>query len=155
MGRPGRYPLDDVGNNLIDVLALAGGITPGGDDNVVVMLNNHGKPSRTSIDVPAMYRTGDMSHDIRLENGDVIYVERAPQFYIYGEVQRAGAYRLEPDMTVMQALSVGGGLTARGTLHGLEIQRRMPDGQIRDLREVRPTDAVQPNDVILVRERLF
>ena len=42
-----------------------------------------------------------------------------------------------------------------GTLHGLEIQRRMPDGQIRDLREVRPTDAVQPNDVILVRERLF
>src|SRR5205814_10080696 len=30
VGRPGRYPLDDVGNNLIDVLALAGGITPGG-----------------------------------------------------------------------------------------------------------------------------
>ncbi|TLZ10441.1 MAG: polysaccharide export protein EpsE [Gammaproteobacteria bacterium] len=155
VGRPGRYPLDDVSSKLTDVLALAGGISPGGDDNVVVMLNNHGKPSRTSIDVPAMYRTGDMSHDIRLENGDVIYVERAPQFYIYGEVQRAGAYRLEPDMTVMQALSVGGGLTARGTLHGLEIQRRMPDGQIRDLREIRPTDAVQPNDVILVRERLF
>ena len=155
VGRPGRYPLDDVSSKLTDVLALAGGISPGGDDNVVVMLNNHGKPSRTSIDVPAMYRTGDMSHNIRLENGDVIYVERAPQFYIYGEVQRAGAYRLEPDMTVMQALSVGGGLTARGTLRGLEIQRRMPDGQIQDLRAVRLTDAVQPNDVILVRERLF
>src|SRR5256714_5093278 len=155
VARPGRYPLDDVSSKLTDVLALAGGISPGGDDNVVVMLNNHGKPSRTSIDVPAMYRTGDMSHNIRLENGDVIYVERAPQFYIYGEVQRAGAYRLELDMTVMQALSVGGGLTTRGTLRGLEIQRRMPDGQIQDLREVRPTDAVQPNDVILVRERLF
>jgi polysaccharide export outer membrane protein len=58
-------------------------------------------------------------------------------------------------MTVMQALSVGGGLTARGTLRGLEIHRRMPDGQIQDLSAVRPTDAVQPNDVILVRERLF
>jgi polysaccharide export outer membrane protein len=155
VGRPGRYPLDDVSSNLTDVLALAGGINPGGDDNVVVMLNRNGKPTRTSIDVPAMYRTGDMSHNVRLQNGDVIYVERAPQFYIHGEVQRAGAYRLEPDMTVMQALSLGGGLTARGTLRGLEIHRRMPDGQIQDLSGVRLTDAVQPNDVILVRERLF
>src|SRR5207248_4179461 len=155
VGRPGRYPLDDVGNNLIDVLALAGGITPAGDDNVVVMLNRNGKPSRTSVDVPAMYRSGDMSHNLRLENGDVIYVERAPQFYIYGEVQHAGAFRLEPDMTVMQALSVGGGLTTRGTLRGLQIHRRMPDGQIQDLGSVRLTDVVQPNDVILVRERLF
>src|SRR5467141_4967031 len=56
VGRPGRYPLDDVSSNLTDVLALAGGINPGGDDNVVVMLNNNGKPARTSIDVPAMYR---------------------------------------------------------------------------------------------------
>jgi len=155
VARPGRYPLDDVSSNLTDVLALAGGISPGGDDNVVVLLNNHGKPTRTSIDVPAMYRTGDMSQNIRLQNGDVIYVERAPQFYIYGEVQRAGAYRLEPDMTVTQALSVGGGLTARGTLRGLEIQRRMPDGQTHELSAVRLTDAVQPNDVIRVRERLF
>jgi polysaccharide export outer membrane protein len=155
VGKPGRYPLDGVSDHLTDVLALAGGITPGGDDNVVVMLNRNGKPTRTLIDVPAMYRTGDMSHNVRLENGDVIYVERAPQFYVYGEVQRAGAYRLEPDMTVMQALSVGGGLTARGTLRGLEIQRRMPDGQTHDISPVRLTDPVEPNDVILVRERLF
>jgi hypothetical protein len=31
----------------------------------------------------------------------------------------------------------------------------MPDGQIQGLSVVRLTDAVQPNDVILVRERLF
>ena len=155
VGKPGRYPLDGVSDKLTDVLALAGGINPGGDDNVVVMLNRNGKASRTLIDVPAMYRSGDMSHNMRLENGDVIYVERAPQFYVYGEVQRAGGYRLEPDMTVMQALSVGGGLTARGTLRGLEIQRRMPDGQIHELGPVRLTDLVEPNDVILVRERLF
>jgi polysaccharide export outer membrane protein len=155
VGKPGRYPLDGVSDRLTDVLALAGGITPGGDDNVVVMINRNGKASRTLIDVPAMYRTGDMSRNVRLENGDVIYVERAPQFYVSGEVQRAGAYRLEPDMTVMQAVSVGGGLTARGTLRGLEIQRRMPDGQIHELSPVRLTDLVEPNDVILVRERLF
>src|SRR6266480_4883124 len=83
---------------------------------------------------------------------------RSRQISVLGQVGRPGRYPLDDvssKLTDVLALSVGGGLTARGTLHGLEIQRRMPDGQIRDLREVRPTDAVQPNDVILVRERLF
>jgi polysaccharide export outer membrane protein len=101
-----------------------------------------------------MYRSGDMSHNMRLENGDVVYVKRAPQFYLYGEVQRAGAYRLQSQMTVMQAISVGGGITPRGTLRGLTVQRRTPDGQVRTAR-VRPTDLVQADDVIQVRERLF
>src|SRR5437762_12921215 len=52
VGRPGRYPLDGVSSTLTDVLALAGGISPGGDDNVVVLRDNHGKPSRAPIDVP-------------------------------------------------------------------------------------------------------
>jgi polysaccharide export outer membrane protein len=154
VGRPGRYALDGVNSRLTDILAEAGGITPTGDDNVVVMLSRDGKTTRTTIDLPGMYRNGDLSNNVRLENGDTIYVERAPQFYVYGEVQRAGAYRVEPKMTVMQALSVGGGLTPRGTLRGLEIQRRTADGQTRTI-DVRPTDTVQADDVIRVRAALF
>jgi polysaccharide biosynthesis/export protein len=154
VGHPGRYPLDDVGNSLTDILAQAGGISPTGDDKVVVMLNRNGKTTRSTVDVGAMYRSGDMSQNLRLENGDVVYVERAAQFYISGEVQRAGSYRLEPQMTVMQAVSVGGGLTPRGTLHGLEIQRRTPDGRTRNI-DARPTDIVQADDVIRVRAALF
>ena len=56
-----------------------------------------------------------MSGDTTVANGDVIFVPRAPQFYIYGEVQKPGPYRLERDMTVMQALSAGGGLSPRGS----------------------------------------
>jgi polysaccharide biosynthesis/export protein len=154
VGRPGRYALDDVSNSLTDVLARAGGINGEGDDSVEVVRNQNGKETRTAIDVAQMYRSGDMSHDLRLENGDVVYVKRAPQFYLYGQVQRAGSYRLQPDMTVMQAISVGGGLTPRGTLHGLEVQRRAPDGQVRTL-GVHLSDAVHADDVIVVRERLF
>src|SRR5579862_5455684 len=97
VGHPGRYPLDDVSNSLIDVLARAGGINAGGADNVVVVRDRNGKETHTTIDVPEIYRTGDMARNIRLENGDVVYVNRAPQFYLYGEVQRAGAYRLQPE----------------------------------------------------------
>jgi polysaccharide export outer membrane protein len=154
VARPGRYPLDDTSSNLTDILALAGGVSPTGDDNVTVTMRRDGKTVNLEVDVPSMYRTGDMSKNIRLENGDVIYVQRAPVFYIYGEVQRAGSYRLEQGMTVMQALSVGGGVTARGTDRGLKIRRRGGDGGLHAI-DARLTDLVQPNDVIYVRESWF
>lgn len=154
VARPGRYPLDDTSSNLTDILALAGGVSPTGDENVTVTMRRDGKTVNLEVDVPSMYRTGDMSKNIRLENGDVIYVQRAPVFYIYGEVQRAGSYRLEQGMTVMQALSVGGGVTARGTDRGLKIRRRGGDGGLRAI-DARLTDLVQPNDVIYVRESWF
>jgi len=154
VGKPGRYPLDDVSNSLTDVLARAGGINGEGDDDVVVVRNTNGKESRTAVDVAQMYRGGDLSNDVRLQNGDVVYVKKASQFYLYGQVQKAGAYRLQPDMTVMQAIAVGGGLTPRGTLHGLRVERRAPDGKVSRV-SIQPTDVVRADDVIMVRERLF
>lgn len=154
VARPGRYALDDTSSSLTDILALAGGVAPGGDDNVTVTMKRDGKTVKVDIDVPMMYRTGDMSRNIRLENGDVIYVQRAPVFYIYGEVQRAGSYRLEQGMTVMQALSVGGGVTPRGTDRGLKIRRRGADGTLHTI-DARLTDLVQADDVLYVRESWF
>jgi polysaccharide export outer membrane protein len=154
VARPGRYPLDDTSSNLTDILALAGGVSPTGDDNVTVMVRRNGKTAKLEINVPTMYRTGDLSRNLQLENGDTIFVQRAPVFYIYGEVQRAGSYRLEQAMTVMQALSLGGGVTPRGTDRGLKIRRKTADGTFRAI-DASLTDPVQPDDVIYVRESLF
>jgi len=154
VARPGRYPLDDVSSNLTDILALAGGVSPGADDIVTVMLNREGKALKEEIDVPRMYRTGNMARNIRLENGDAVYVGRAPQFYIYGEVQRAGAYRVEPEMTVQQAISVGGGMTPRGTLRGLKIDRKTADGGLQRI-EAKLSDKLQAEDVVYVAWSVF
>jgi len=154
VARPGRYALDDVSSKLTDILALAGGISPGGADTVTVVANRNGAEKKLEIDIPAMIRNGDRSTNFDVQNGDTIFVRRAPVFYIYGEVQRAGAYRLEPNMAVMQALSLGGGVTPRGTDRGLKIHRRMPDGTVRKL-DARLLDPVQADDVIYVRESLF
>src|ERR1700704_3613859 len=154
VARPGRCPLDDTSSNLSDILALAGGVSPTGDDSVTVMVTRNGKTSKMEINVPSMYRTGDLSRNLELQNGDTIFVQRAPVFYIYGEVQRAGSYRLEQAMTVMQALSLGGGVTPRGTDRGLKIRRRAPDGTFQAI-DARLTDPVQPDDVIYIRESLF
>jgi polysaccharide export outer membrane protein len=155
VARPGRYPLDDTSSNLTDMLALAGGVSTTGDDNVTVMVKRNGKTAKLEINVPTMYRTGDLSRNLQLENGDTIFVQRAPVFYIYGEVQRAGSYRLEQSMTVMQALSLGGGVTPRGTDRGLKIRRKSADGTTFQAIDARLTDPVQPDDVIYVRESLF
>lgn len=152
--RPGRYALDDTSVTLTDILALAGGIAPGGADTVTVVSNRNGSENKREINVAEMIRRGDMSANFEIQNGDTIFVQRAPVFYIYGEVQRAGAYRLEPDMVVMHALSLGGGLTPRGNDRGLSIHRKMPDGAVRKL-DVKLFESVRPDDIIYVKESLF
>lgn len=155
--RPGRYVLDDAGMKLTDVLALAGGIGPAGDDNVTVMLTRNGKTQQMAINVAQMYRTGNLSSNIEVENGDTVFVQRAPHFYIYGEVNRSGAYRLEPNMSVMQALSLGGGVTPRGTDRGIKIHRRIKDAKdgAFNVVDARLTDPLQADDVIYIKESLF
>jgi len=154
VARPGRYALDDTNLTLTDILALAGGISPGGADTVTVVTNRNGSEKKLEINVPEMIAKGTMSPNFEIQNGDTIYVQRAPVFYIYGEVQRAGAYRLEPDMIVMHALSLGGGLTPRGSDRGLAIHRRMPDGAVRKI-DAKLFEAVRADDVIYVKESLF
>lgn len=154
VARPGRYALEDANPRLTDILALAGGIAAGGGDQVIVIGRRDDELRKLQVDVPAMVRSGDLSQDVELQSGDTVYVPRAPVFYVYGEVQRAGAYRLEPGLRVMGALSLGGGLTARGTERGPRIHRRMADGSVRVL-EASLTDPVLPGDVIHFRESLF
>jgi polysaccharide biosynthesis/export protein len=154
LSRPGNYALEDNGSRLTDILTQAGGISPTGADRVTVLSSHGGKRVQYEIDVPAIFRGGDPASNIQISSGDTIFVERAPVFYIYGEVQRAGAYRLEPNMIVMQALSLGGGLTVRGTERGIGIHRRLPDGQFAKL-EAKLTDPVRAGDIVYVRESLF
>ncbi len=153
--RPGRFPLETTQTRLSDAIALAGGIMPTGSDTVVLVGVREGRPFRKSIDVPAIFMDSKSgTEDIPVISGDVVYVHRAPQVYIYGEVQRPGNFRLERDMTVMQALAVGGGLTPKGTQRHIRVHRRAPDGSIKEI-EPKLDDPVQPDDVVYVRESVF
>lgn len=149
----GRYPIEGK-RSLTDILAMAGGIIPEGGEIVILIRSDGNRSTKEVIDVLEMIRSSDLNRNLNIRSDDLIYVERAPRFYIYGEVQRAGAYRLERNMTVIQALSVGGGLTQRGTERGLRIQRRDAEGNLQIL-TVSPSDLIQADDVIYIRESLF
>jgi len=154
VARPGRFPLETANTRLTDMLANAGGATPGGDDIVVVIGHRNGKPFLKLVDIPSVFLNARTEDDILLQGGDSIYVHRAPVYYIYGEVQRPGSFRLERGMTVMQALAQGGGPSARGSEKRLRLNRKTMEGKVLQL-EPNLTDLVMPNDVLYVKESLF
>ena len=153
VNKPGRYPLDAATGKVTDLLALAGGISAGGSDTITLVTTRNGQTTKQDIDLPAIV-AGDLSRNVELQPGDTIYVGRAPMFYIYGEVQKAGAYRVEKGMTVMQAIALGGGLTPRGTERGIRIARKDANGNVSRI-EPKLTDTVRSDDAIYVRESLF
>lgn len=155
VGKPGRLPLDLAGMRLTEVISLAGGIIAGaGSDTIVLIGRRNGQPYRHEADLPKIFAPGGSNDDIVVMPGDTIWVDRAPQIYLYGEIQHPGAMRLERGMTVMQALASGGGATPRGTLKGVKISRRGPDGRIQTI-EPTMEDTLKDGDVMYIRESLF
>lgn len=153
-GRPGRYPIEVKGMRLSELLALAGGVAAGGSEIVTLSGIREGKPFRQKVDVSQLFGGNSAAEDPIVLNGDTLYVDKLPTVYIYGEVQRPGPIALTPDMTLMQALASGGGLTQRGTERGMKVHRRNGSGKV-EIVELRMTDTLRPGDVIYVRESLF
>jgi len=154
VNRPGRYPIELTGMRLSELLATAGGIAAGGSDLVTLSGVRDGRAFRVVIDLPNLFAASTKSNDPVIINGDTLYVDRMPMVYIYGEVQRPGAMRLERDMTVIQALATGGGLTQRGTEKGLRVHRRNAEGKV-EILQPGMNDQMKDGDVIYVRESLF
>jgi polysaccharide export outer membrane protein len=154
VAKPGRFPIELVGSRVSEMIAAAGGVVPGGADIVTLVGNRDGKPIKLDIDLPLILQQGRADLDIPVENGDIIYVDRAPTFYMYGEVQRPGQLRIERGMTLMQALAQAGGLTARGTTRGIKVHRKDAAGAVQ-VREIKMNDPVERDDVVYVSESLF
>jgi polysaccharide export outer membrane protein len=150
----GRYSLDAAGGHLSGMLAAAGGVAQSGGDFVIVTGTRNGKSFRREVDIVKMSLSGSPAEDIELVGGDTLFVNRAPMFYIYGQVQKPGQFRLERGMTVMQALASGGGVTGKGTQRGIVRHRRDAGGKVKE-EGVSLDDDVQDKDVIYVKESLF
>ena len=142
VARPGRYILEDAKPGISDVIAAAGGIAAGGNENVTVIRNGESQ------------KVSSLAKDFELQSGDTLYVDRGPTFYIYGEVTRAGAYPVQPGLTVMQAISLSGGITPRGSERRLKLRRPGPNGQVVET-DAKLQDQVKADDAIFVREALF
>ena len=149
---PGEYTIKGE-SRVVDLVAQAGGVQSDAADVIIVVKHENGQPVRHEIDFLKFY-AGDMSQNIEVSEGDFILVPKMDTFYIYGEVKRPGSYRLERGMTTMQALSVGGGVSERGSVRGMKVTRQIKDGASEKI-GIELTDLLRPNDVLYIKERLF
>lgn len=152
VNKPGKYALEFT-SSLTDLLALAGGINPTGSDNVILIHKENNQLKQLKIDTLALFKDGQLNLNYTIDEGDIIFVPRAEVFYIYGEVQHPGAFRLEKNMSVMQAISLGGGITLRGTENGAQIRRELQG--VPSILPATPNERILPNDVIYIKESLF
>lgn len=157
VGHSGQYSIDpstpDGVTTLVALLAKAGGPTDKAADYCYLIRKENGQPKRTRVDLIDLLQNGNVKADMTLNNGDVVLVPQMDVFYIYGEVQKPGQYKLERDMTIMQGVSVASGLTARGNVKGIVLNRK-ENGVIAS-RSSELTDRLQPNDVVYVKTAVF
>jgi polysaccharide export outer membrane protein len=161
---PGPYPL--VGDmTLIEALARAGSTTEHAAGEALIVRS--GDAGRTAgpvlpeqptaadvirVDIKAL-QSGRLASNAALRDGDTIFVPRAELVYVFGQVNRPGSYSLQRGTTVLQALSLAGGVTDRGTTGRIRIAR-VVDGKKTEVR-VKVEDLVLPDDTIIVPERYF
>ena len=152
---PGRYPIESD-TTILDLLALAGGRTEKGDDTIYLMRQNAaGTLEQFPIDLNVAVGKGAAPAIMQtLRGGDRIFVPTAQQFFVSGEVHSPAAYRLDNDMTVLEAISRAGGITDRGSMRRVEIKRRDGSGRYVVV-SAKPNDKIAANDVVTVKERLF
>jgi polysaccharide export outer membrane protein len=165
---PGPYPLTgDM--TLIEALARAGSLTPeAGGEVLIVRLRSGAKTdapvlpeSETGgedgtdvmrVDVKEL-QSGRLSRNVQLRDNDTIFVPRAELVYIFGQVRNPGSYPLQKGMTVLQALSLAGGITDRGAEGRVRIERVVKGSRTET--KVKLEEPVRPGDTIIVPERFF
>ena len=160
---PGKYMLSGA-VSLIEALAQAGSVTQQAGGEVLILHPRDGArgtgvttPERSDADVQRVnlheIEKGRLSRNVTIRDGDTIFVPKAERFFVTGFVRTPGSYTLEPNMTVLQAISMAGGVTERGSGRRLRVTR-VVSGERKDL-DAKPTDLVQPGDTITVRQRLL
>ncbi len=159
--QPGTYPLTG-GMRLIEALATAGSTLGSASGEVVVvrapgagapLLPGQDDTAETiSVDLREL-QSGATSQNVQLRDGDTIFVPLAETIYVFGQVRHPGSYPIQKDTTVLQALSLAGGVTEFGATNRINIVRLVGGEQV-EVR-VKLNDLVSPGDTIMVPERFF
>ncbi len=162
---PGLYTTKTEAT-LLELIAKAGGTSPGRgklayimrspsdeDRNEINTDNSIPANEPIKIDLQRLLDQGDLSVNLTLEPGDVVYIPlkislnlAESKIYVEGEVKKPGIYDYQPGMTAMSASILAGGFTPYAAPNRAKIIRdngekieiikinlnRIQQGKIRD-----------------------
>ena len=160
---PGKYPMSGQ-MSLIEALAAAGSTTPTASPEVLILRpRDPGAAQPLTPDQVeqtnvrrinlADLQLGRLSENLTLMEGDTIFVPKAEKFYMTGQVRNPGAYTYERGLTVLQAISLAGGLTEKGSNRRLKVIRTVKGKKTQQGIDL--NDAIQPGDTLVIPQRLL
>lgn len=156
---PGVYTIRENVTRLLDMLSLAGGVaeTAGQQLYIVRTRGVNGKKEKEviTVDLHDLLVMGDLTLNAVLADGDVVNVPMAQKFFVYGYVNKPGAYDLKRRTTVLEAIALAGGLARPMASPSYCVLRRGDREMAIDLGSIadgnEPNYYLQPDDTIEVR----
>jgi polysaccharide export outer membrane protein len=129
--KPGTY--DYFGRQrLLDVLALAGGLTDNAGNLVQVRKSEReGEEKKETffIDMTELIKKGRAELNLLIERGDIIFVPEAGVFFADGAVRKPGSYPIQESMNLGQAIVAAGGLAPYADSDNIKLVRYEKDGR--------------------------
>ena len=139
---PGSYPVSSL-STVINALSVAGGPTRNGSLRSIKV--NRSGQAAVEVDLYDMFLSGDRSKDIRLQNGDTIFVPViGPVVAVAGEVRRPAIYEIKGGMTLPELLKMAGGVTAAGYTNRIQVER-VANNTARIVLDYEPKDGTLDN----------
>jgi polysaccharide export outer membrane protein len=129
---PGKYALQPAGSMLTDAVAAAGGIGPvdGPYPDARIAASNGG--SAESVSLEKLLHDGDLSKNIPLQDGEVVYIPSPATFNVYvgGAVDHPGEIPLnEGDNLAIAIIKAGNGPSTNGDYNNVKVVRKTDSGQ--------------------------
>ena len=125
--KPGSYQISGAGTTITALYAAGGPAASGSMRNVQI---KRGGRLVGSLDVYEYLLRGDASKDMRLENGDIVFVPpRGRRVRIVGEILRPGTYELKEGETLADLIAAAGGFRADASRRRVQIERILPPTQ--------------------------
>ena len=118
---PGSFTLSSL-STVINAVFAAGGPSKNGTLREIRLLRAEGKTS--TIDLYEFLLGGDKSKDVRLQDGDTIFISLIGTVVgVAGNVKRPAIYEMSEPMTLAQVLDLAGGVTYAGWLQRVQVER--------------------------------
>lgn len=121
---PGAYQISSVAT-VFNGLHRAGGPSERGSFRKIT-IRRGGQVAR-QVDIYDYLLDGDTRNDIRLEQGDIVYVPLAgPMVTVRGQVRRPAQYELKADEDLRDAIRFAGGLAPDAFVQRIQVDRILP-----------------------------
>lgn len=159
---PGNTNLRADRMTLSDAISAAGGFQTNAGSRVWVRGPQRPKPDADIQvdDQGEVYRKDDISQgkvDVAVYDGDSIFVEVAPHFYVTGYVKNSNAeFSWYPGITLQKAIAMAGGVSPEGAENRISVERKDPKtGKFTKIKLAKDkmSTIIEPDDVIKVPKK--